>query len=104
MALAEAFTFASLTLKPQQFQLFQPNAGVNPIRLPHCILNSLVAEPSLFLTRNLTRKFPAVLIWPLMIPVCLSRDRPGGSPVTPYSKGFSPVAGILYSNGLSGWT
>ena len=47
-AAAEDITFSCETLRPQQFQEFQPMGGVRPIRAPTFKVNSARVSPFAF--------------------------------------------------------
>src|SRR6266487_1598985 len=103
-ACAELFTLASLTLKPQQFQLFQPIAGVRAIKSPTLIIKSLLSVPLLLETTNCILYSPAAGKDPDMMPVFSSTYNPCGKFSIAYVNGFSPVAAILYRKGEAGLT
>ena len=51
-AAADDITFSCETLRPQQFQLFQPMGGVRPIFAPTFKVNSARVSPLAFFAMN----------------------------------------------------
>ncbi len=103
-AFADAFNFSSLTLSPQQFQLFHPIGGVSASRSPHFMVKFLLDSPILFLTTNTILYSALFFNVPVITPFVLFTDKPAGKFSTLYRNGFFPVAGILKRKGAPGLT
>ena len=116
-ALELLITFSCVTLRPQQFQLFQPIGGVRPILLPHRTVNRCVCSPFAFLAFTVNVYEPTFSKEPLNAPLSGFSVRPlgrsseenfmGFSPLTPKRKwigepGRTPYRGVVLNLGSAG--
>src|SRR5882724_3356681 len=104
IASAARLTMSAETAPAKQFQLFQPIGGVNEMRSPHTKRRIFLACPLAFWAPSVTAKVPALVIVPVMSPVCASTVRPAGNPAAEKVMGLSPVAGIVKRTGEPGRT
>src|SRR5437868_10638115 len=98
-AFADDRSFSSLTLNPQQFQLFHPIGGVSASMSPHLMVNSRLAVPAAFVTTKFIFISPRSFRVPVITPFELFKLSPAGRFSTLYCFGFFPVAGILNKYG-----
>ena len=90
-AAADAITFSWLTLRAQQFQLFQPMGGVRPIlSSPTQRVNCACALPLSLVADNTSGYSPGTAQLPLRTPLSGSSTTPSGRPSTAYFMGLSP--------------
>src|ERR1043166_4225906 len=104
IASAAAFTLLASTADAKQFQLFQPIAGVSPIRSPQMILNFCGAAARAFRAISVTGYSPFSFNTPVIRPVSGSSCNPAGNPFASKASGRSPVAAIVKRNGDPGRT